>query len=148
MGALIHGNLWKDKAEKWPRYTKAAGNSHARAVSALFIPLTARCWKGSNFVWLFSFMGAPVLVSKSAAHVGICLPSGKPSFPGDSLKMEELLERHQQNMTFTKHATHIVNMKSHQTKGSNVHTHSRRSHEDPGDHDLRDGLLSSFCWLS
>lgn len=32
IGALIHGNLWKDKAEKWMRGTKAV-NSHTRVAS-------------------------------------------------------------------------------------------------------------------
>lgn len=84
MGALIHGNLWKDKSEKWQRHTKAAGNSHTRTGSALFNRLTARCWKGADFVSLFSLMGAPAFVFKRAK----CLPSEKPSFPGGSLKME------------------------------------------------------------
>lgn len=46
---------------------------------------------------------------------------------------------------FAERATQIVNIKPDQN--GEIRTHAWRSHEDPGDHDLRDSLLSSFCWL-
>lgn len=81
IGALIHGNFWKDQAEReWG------------AQKQLWIPILEwpQCF---SFLWyvVASWSSKSAIVRNNSET---CLPSGKPSFPSGSLKMGGWLKTH------------------------------------------------------
>lgn len=84
----------------------------------------------------------PVGISDQMTSV-VALPSKRPSSPGGSLKTVESLQRHVKYDQDVFWCT-PVQMTAFAPQHHDIHTHSWSSHEDPGDHHLRNGLLSSF----
>lgn len=139
IGALIHGNLWKD------RHRHEWGNNGAKFLlcgsfmaSVLCIPLM--CFISHLLRWTCRDF-------RSDDYCTVALPSKRPSSPDGSLKMVELLQRH------IKYDQSVfpcipVTMTAFAPQQHDIRTHSWCSHEDSGDHNLRNGLLRSFWWLS
>lgn len=76
---------------------------------------------------------------------GEALPSKRPSSPDDSLEMVEWLQRHIKHQS--SFSSKPVRITSAAPQGD-IRTHSWSSHEDSGDHNLRNGLLRRFGRLA
>lgn len=133
IGALIHGSLWKDQTG-----TNEDNTGAKFLLCGSFMP-SVLCMP-----LMYNIPHLPRWTCRDFRSVA--LPSKRPSSPDGSLKMVELLQRHvkyDQSVFSCIPVTMRALAQQH-----DIHTHSWCSHEDSGDHNLRNGLLCSFWWLS